>query len=200
MVLCPPEKPFYNSLIMACTQCPTDKPNYEYKTNECKAASSTPIPTPNPNPEPISCPSGFTYDEQSKSCKPNSGTWNVAVCPPQTPLWDTRQGICVSCPAGQQWDSNIKACVNCPDPTKCNQASTPVSSTNCDFNFEWSSSEGKCVRCLSYQKYNSQTKRCDNFCKQGEIYNSNYDSCSTTVSKCPVGQVFNESKLRCECA
>lgn len=58
----------------------------------------------------------------------------------------------------------------------------------------------QCIKCLPYQKYNTQTKRCDNFCHTDQVYNSNYDICSGTVSKCPLGLLFNQQKLRCECS
>ena len=35
---CPPERSFYNAVIMTCTQYPKDKPNFDPETNQCLSA------------------------------------------------------------------------------------------------------------------------------------------------------------------
>jgi hypothetical protein len=35
MAFCPPDKPWYNTAIMACQKCPLDQPNYDILTNQC---------------------------------------------------------------------------------------------------------------------------------------------------------------------
>lgn len=89
--------------------------------------------------------------------------------------------------------------MNCADPSKCDPFVTAINTT-CQFNYQWNSSLVKCVKCQAYQKFNATTRVCDSFCKPGEVYDWNYDTCSGTISKCPLGLVFNQNRLRCECS
>lgn len=164
MAFCPPDRPLYNVVLMACTQCPLEKPNYDPSANECKGGSVTPPPT-TPTTT-VTCPEGYTMDPITQTCKLASPGTTLIQCPPATPIWDANKGTCVACPAGQQWNPTTRTCINCPDPTKCGP-SAPVINTTCQYNYQWNATLGSCVRCQAYQKYNTVTQTCDNFCKLG---------------------------------
>jgi hypothetical protein len=55
------------------------------------------------------------------------------------------------------------------------------------------------VKCLPHQRFNNQSKKCEAFCRPGETFNSNLEVCSGTVSRCPIGLIFDQGELRCEC-
>lgn len=116
------------------------------------------------------------------------------MCPPGTPVWDAALGICTICPKDQTWNADRKLCI------ASGSNISQVTTTSCEYNYQWDNSQGKCIRCLEYQKYNPTTKTCVNFCSQGQVYDSNYDICSSTISRCPVGLLFDAQRLVCYCA
>lgn len=191
IAFCPPDKPFYNTQIMACSQCPLDRPFYDSLTNQCMVQTI--------QPPPIQCPTGYAYDTQTQMCKllPVINT-TIAQCPPSTPVWDATRGACVGCNPGYQWNANSKTCVVCANPADCG-AVIQVQNQTCPWNYQWSTSQSRCIRCEVYQKYNNITKMCDNFCRPGEVYDSNLENCHGTISRCPIGLIFDQAQLRCEC-
>jgi len=139
---CPPEKPYWNTLLYKCIPCPSKTPNWDISLTPPKCVA---CPTETPNwdtsltpPKCTPCPSTAPkWDITSKpypkcvACPSKRPNWDISTkpypkciaCPTKTPNWDlsSTPPKCISCPStAPKWDITSKPypkCVKCPKQT-----------------------------------------------------------------------------------
>jgi len=142
-----------------------------------------------------SCPSGYTYNPQLRSCSSN------VFCPSGS-YYDSSRNVCVSnvnisCPSGYTYDPNSNLCVaniTCPSGSTYNsnlQACVQPPNYICPSGYTYDPNSNLCVAnitCPSGSTYNSNLQACVRppSCIQGGSFNQNIGKCEGSAS-CPSG-------------